>query len=94
MKRRCDSIGDCRTNSSKVNQFIYHKLYKENKTLEINLIEVVTDEKFDLYLEEYWINQFKQWGFTLFNQYKVKPPKRLQIRDCGRYIKAGIMPPI
>lgn len=90
IKRLTDSRNDARTNTSKKDKFIVEQMYRYNKTMDINLIETVDDAKFCLLFEEYWINQFRQWGFILYNTNLIKPPKKIDKRGLTRYKNALI----
>lgn len=85
IKRLSDSTKDARIKYSPVHSFIKEKMYKENKVIEINIIESIPYKIHALFIEEYWIHQFKQWGFYLLNCWKVNPPKRYDKRAIRKY---------
>ena len=89
IKRLTDSRNDARENKSAKDLFILDQMYNHNKVLEIHLLEVVTDN-YHLIMEEYWIWQFKTWGFSLYNTYLSKPPKKRDKRGLKRYHIAHI----
>lgn len=89
IKRLCDARKDSKRDTSPKDLFI-RKCLSEAHNLNIHLLEVVDNPDHALFLEEYWIQQFKCWGFELLNIYKTKPPKRLMTRDLDRYLKFGI----
>ena len=89
IKRLCDARKDSKSSNSPKDIFIRERLDKAND-LDIHLLEIVDNSDHALFLEEYWIQQLKAWGFELLNKYKLYPPKRLQRRDLDRYIKFGM----
>lgn len=89
IKRLCDSRKDSKKDTSPKDILIRNAL-SANKIIEIHLIEEVSNPDHSLFLEEFWIQMFRTWGFELKNKYKVNPPKRLQSRDIVRYKQAGI----
>lgn len=89
IKRLTDTRNDSRTNTGRKDVFIAEMLDR-NKSLQIELIEIVEDSKRSGLIEEYWLHQFMAWGFTMYNSHLSVPPKRRDKRGLKRYIKAGI----